>query len=246
MVNPARDLADFLSARQTKPSGTTIYSERSDSISGPGDLPFWRVQSEIAGLALQVSDIVAAMGAEGRRVHYFQTALRDAFRGVFAPDVAWNSSQAAVELVPASSVELLYALADVIDGFRPGRVITEPEAVSIFSGLADLNELLKDHALGLSDQEERYVFELLRSVRTLIDERSVLGASDLTARINELYGALSLISDSLGNSPESEETRSRIKSALLKVVPFVRNAGGAGLLALDVAANVSQITSGLQ
>jgi hypothetical protein len=242
MGNSARELADMLSDWRVVPRGVSAYNQRGLTDGDP--IEFWRGQVHAARLLGEVDSALVAMQDSGRNVGHYNRALESWFRGVFGPDHVWGSApNSKVELSPQSSVDLLYSFADLLDATTLPVAIDESKLTSIRAGLSEIIDLIE--GAPLSQAERRYVFELVTSVRKLLDSVEVIGGIDLLHHIHELFGFLTLLADDLDARGEaSPEFTSRLRDAARKVIPYVRYGTLFGLSALDATANVIQITQG--
>lgn len=159
------------------------------------------------------------------------------------PDEQWGASPNHVRRAVAKDhVNILRALADLIDGSAIGVRLDPSIAARSLSGLDDIEALLNDPVVELSPSLRAYVFHLITSIRTVLAEQQTLGDVDLVRHIHALFGVLNLIADDL-EADGTTETASKLREAARRVVPVARWVTIAAAGTLDVAANIAQITS---
>lgn len=243
--NPATALADYLEEVRTVPGGSTVYRSRGMS-NGTVTPSEWVEQSNAARLLGEVRQALLAMRAAGRNVDHYERAFGHWSRGVFVPDIHWGqSANGETEIITEAQLDQLRALADQIDASGLAMQLDDALATRVSSGLDDVESLLRDPSMELTQPVKAYLFHLTTSIRDVLAEHRTLGGVDLISRINELFGALTLIAEELERDDSTADLGGRLRTAARKVVPFMRWVGIGAAGALDVAANVQQLTGGL-
>jgi hypothetical protein len=245
MANPAAELADLLETWGRIPNGTSIYTVRGSSSNGRGDVEMWRRHLDAVALLAQVDQSLRAMELSGRKVDHHVRAFPLWCEGMFAPNELWNQiSQGVRESIDATAIDRLHSFADFLGSTEPGTMIGPAERLGIREAVGSLIDLLGSDEVSLDDSSKRYIFELLSAIQRLADEHLVTGTTDLVRRINELYGALSLLADDLSEAGATPGFVSKLRSAARRVYPYAHFGVTAGLAALGAAADVKAVTGG--
>lgn len=207
-------------------------------------MAFWRQQMHAVDLLASVSAVLRASELSGRPMPHYERAEAAWCRGIFAPDSQWNQPiGSSVGVLEESAVDMLHGLADLIDATDSGDVIDAAGQRAVGDALDDVMVLLADEALSLSPVEKRYVFELIMSIRGVLDEAQAFGSVELLRRVHELFGYLTRLSEDLSDHPETADLAQRIKDVARRVLPYVRFSTGFAVGALSVVADIQQITS---
>lgn len=241
MANPARELADLLTGWRVVPRGQTTYGSR--SADAPDDLGFWRTQIRAVELLTLVSNVLRSASASGRQVGHYERAEPLWCRAVFAPDTSWNQPASSdTAHANSSTIDILYGLADYID-VTAGEVVVDSASQHVVAeALEEITSLLS--GLSLDPVEKRYVFELIMSIRSVLDESAALGSVDILRRIHELVGYLTKLSQDLEADTSTASIGQRLRAAASRVVPYARFGTGFALGALSGVADLQQITAG--
>lgn len=166
------------------------------------------------------------------------------YRAVFGPDVPWNqTSNTPIAVIDEPSVDMLYGLADYIDATDVGGGIDLTAQRCISTAVDDVLVLLADDALTLGPAEKRYVYELIESIRGVLSESRTFGSVELLHHAHELFGYLTLLSDSLSADQETADLGGKFRDAARRVVPFLRFGTGFATGTLGALADFQQIMS---
>ena len=239
MQNPARELAAILQAWGRVPSRTTIRTHRGVTTGEPGA---WDSHLRAAALLLDVERFIAALEASDIDVQHYRRAIPAWAAGVIAPDHAWNASQVSdFYTVTPEMVDMLRALADVIDRSDIAVSLSVDTKAASIAALDEVTELLRD--VHLTPATRQYVFELLTACRRVFSESATLGSVDLLSRVHELIGALHMLADSLAeDDPAMKLLAKKLRAAVKRVAPYLSFGVQATAGVIGVAADLNQLT----
>jgi hypothetical protein len=242
MTNPARELADLLEQWRTIPTGGTVHTVRGTHTDS---LDSWRRQVRAAVLLHDVDRSLEALAAAQRDVSHYTRLLPRWTAAVFVPDRHWGqSSNSAGQLFDQVDLDMLRAVADILDLSKIVVTLDGPTVRRSVDALNEVLDALTDDRLGLSIVEQRYLFDLIGSCRAVLEEATTFGAVDLLRRIHELIGVLNMLADTLERDPETEDLASRIRRAAKKVAPYLAFGAKAAAGAVGAGADLLQITDG--
>lgn len=239
MTNPASELAFLLENWRIVPNGRSVYALREMDEQTDDQ---WRLQVRAAELLSEIDRALEALSESGQNVDHYRKYFVGWARAVFVPDFNWvpgmNGTTAVFEehLIP-----MLKATADLLARTDMPVSVTPESRDGSLDALDQIVAALKDAPL--AEPVRRYVFELISSCRTVLQESDTLGSVDLFARIHELVGVLTLITQSMMDTPETAPWAEKIRNLSYRLVPYYSAAKAAGF-ALGAVADLRQITDG--
>jgi hypothetical protein len=244
MTNAPRELAELLTAWQVKDAAETVYTLRGAGSRSRMVTDEWRPTVLAVKLWSDVDGILAAMDAAGRKTAHYRRYQDAWFYGIVVPDQQWNvMGNARAELVTQAAIDSLFSLADVIEADLNRWQLDSAHKARSVSALDELRELLMAEDANIGPYEKRYLFELMGSVRSLLDEINTFGdAGDLRSRIYELVGVLTVLAEQMeedGRSPFAKRLR-KIKQ---QIVPWTVAGVSIALNVLGASADVKELGS---
>jgi hypothetical protein len=240
--NAAARLHQMLEQWRVVPIGTQLYGVR--EAPSDDDYGFWVTQLSAAALLAEVDQDIAGLRAIGRNVAPYERAFPKWSQAVFVPNVLWNDPNNTYEIVDQTTLDLLYSLSEIIRGVTPRPALDPHRAADSRTALNDLTDLLSAAQVPLSDAALRYVFELINSVRTALDEASVTGSVDLLHRVNELVGFLKILADELGADEANAKVADKVREYSARIVPWVVISANTAFTLLGAAADFKALTPG--
>lgn len=242
MSNAAHTLADLLEQWRVVTRSQTVRGSRGFDTDS---LDSWRAQVDAVGLLREVDRFLGAASASGRNVDHYLRGYPVWAKAVFAPDMKWNEgAQSTTGLVEVQSIDLLRALGDMIDASGLAVSMSPDRAKASTDAIDELLDCLNDPEIALSKVERQYVFELIVSVRRVMEESAVLGSVDLLRRVHELLGVMTLLAETLAQDPATSALAKRIKAASRRIVPYASFGAKVSAGTIGVAADLLQITTG--
>lgn len=243
MLNAAHELADLLESWMVVPRGSTVRLSR--GFENSDSIELWRAQVHAADLLREVDRFLDAVRSSGRSVDHYLRSYPLWAKAVFAPDVRWNEGMnSATAVNDMQNIDLLRALGDIIVTAKLAVSIDPETARSGSEAVDDLLGYLNDPAVSLSRVERQYVFELITSVRRVMDESSIIGSVDLLRRVHELLGVMNMLAETLAGDPSTASLAKKIKAAARRIVPYASFGAKMSAGTIGIVADLIEITTG--
>lgn len=241
MTNAAAELARLLDQWNPVQPGESVMTLRGMMETDTDE--FWIGQVKVAGLLAQILRDLDSLEAAGTNVDHYRRAIPSWAGAVFVPEMAWSDVRSVGESVLGiSSLDMLKGFADLVEASDMRVRVPRERSDSILLTLAELTDLIKSDELDLGLAQKRYAFELLNSVRAVLDSASISTNSDFVRRVNELVGFLTLLADELDLSGEKSDLSKRVRLAARKIVPWIVWSSAGGATIIGMAADLKSIT----
>jgi hypothetical protein len=204
---------------------------------------FWEQQAEAVDMLLQVRLAVETLTDLRVSAAHYQRYLPLWFAAVFNPDVAWNSAQSAPRsLIDTSVIDVLASFGDLVAATSLESDLSVTALERSRAALDEVSDLLGRRDIQLSRAAKEYSFELISRVRQLLDGNAALGGIDLRRNINELYGFLTQLADSLEDDPGKVELGKMVRKAARDILPWAMRGITAAGVVLEGIENLREIT----
>jgi hypothetical protein len=218
MSNPAAELAVLLQ------SWASDNQPPVDARGGvhPGDVDFWRTEGDAVEKLRQIDSALASLRAAGIDVSMYDEYVADRYRAVFSFAQAWDSRTTA-EAISPGALAMLRALSVTMQFGATAGVFTEDQRRTLANCVDDAMALLQEGGEGLSASETAYVYRILDSVRSVVEGKTVLGAVDLQAVIDQLVGALAGLAAQYQNIDGDDSRSKRVVDVVGKIIRTTRS-----------------------
>ncbi|RKT31138.1 hypothetical protein DEU34_3075 [Microbacterium sp. AG1240] len=239
MTNPAAELASLLTSWRRMPNAKSIYGVRGMDAQTREE---WRTQVRAVELLAQVDRALDALESSGRSVGHYRSYYVAWMKAIIVPEYNWAAgNNGTTNLFDEHVIDMLKATADLLTSTEAPVTVTSESKTESLDALDQILEAIRDAPV--ADPVRRYLFELISSCRTVLNEASTLGSVDLFGRIHELVGMLTLITDSMNENPEASTWVAKVNELARRLVPYYY-AGKATSFALDAAANFKALGEG--
>ncbi len=163
---------------------------------------------------------------------------------MFVPNTSWADANNTYEIIDQTTLDVLFTLSEVLSGMTPRPVLDATRKADARIALNDLMDYVAGGELPLNDAAARYLFELINSVQTALEEASTIGSIDLLRRVTELVGFLNMLADQLGDTGDNGTVADKLRKYAARVVPYAVVTVNTAFALLGAAADVKALTGG--
>lgn len=232
MTNPAAELVGLISTWNLQNS-TPLVARGGV---WPGDTSFWRGQGHALELLHQTDLALQSLKASGLDVSSWEDHLPSWYRCIFSVDFPWGATGNA-EIIPAADMNMLRALATMLEASPVGAILNADQRRTLAQCVEDAIVQLAGLDSELSAAEKNYVYQLLNSLRDVLEGKAVFGAVELRAIIDQLIGTLMNLGAQLQEFDGDDSRSNAVFGIVAKIVSITR------MITYDLAA-VAAIASG--
>jgi hypothetical protein len=240
MSNAAFELADLLSGWNAVPHGATPEAVRGATTVPPNE-EFWRTQVHAVELLSEVDRVIQSLRLQNKRYQHYEDVYPIWAAAVFGYSTPWQTSNSARKGLDSSVIHVLSSLGNYIDDMPTLPTLDTKARGTLMGSINEIIDLLQGDSVTLDPAVRRYVFELIASIQHTLGEAGALGSADLLARINELFGYLTILADDLKNDDATRDFGERLQDFAWKIVPYARFVVGVGLGVLGAGADMKAL-----
>jgi len=204
MSNPATELAQILESWSIAEGSNTANTRE---LAG-GTVEGWRKTGHAASLLVAIDVELDAMAASGDDVSDYRAYMTQWYEGVFSFQNGWQQGkQTATPALPEAPMRMLKVLGLMISKFGRSSLGSPTQRGASLACIREAIAMLETDLEDWDKSEKEYLYRLLAAARRAIEERGVVGETDLRALMNELIGGMTAVALDLRASEGQSSNR---------------------------------------